>query len=92
MGRVHFIGGNSYSSDAGSAHSDIHAQQLVEMVSTPDQFEIVRTQMEEDGVWFIMSIGVDMTHHVERHSPVRAHFSELPSSCYKGGSGPTALV
>ncbi|MBK1851768.1 DedA family protein [Marinobacter sp. 1-4A] len=37
---------------------DAVGQQLVEMVSTPEQFEHVRMRMEEDGFWFILSVGV----------------------------------
>ncbi|WP_417517274.1 YqaA family protein [Marinobacter sp.] len=37
---------------------DAIGQQLVEMVSTPEQFEQVRRRMEEDGFWFILSVGV----------------------------------
>lgn len=37
---------------------DAIGQQLVEMVSTPEQFEHVRMRMEEDGFWFILSVGV----------------------------------
>lgn len=37
---------------------DAVGQQLVEMVSTPEQFEHVRLRMEEDGFWFIVSVGV----------------------------------
>ena len=37
---------------------DAIGQQLVEMVSTPEQFEDVRMRMEEDGFWFILSVGV----------------------------------
>ncbi|WP_292274303.1 VTT domain-containing protein [Marinobacter sp.] len=37
---------------------DTIGQQLVEMVSTPEQFEHVRSRMEEDGFWFILSVGV----------------------------------
>ncbi|MDO6442805.1 MULTISPECIES: YqaA family protein [unclassified Marinobacter] len=37
---------------------DAIGQQLVEMVSTPEQFESVRGRMEEDGFWFILSVGV----------------------------------
>ncbi|MGP4846037.1 YqaA family protein [Marinobacter sp. 1Y8] len=37
---------------------DAIGQQLVEMVSTPEQFENVRMRMEQDGFWFILSVGV----------------------------------
>lgn len=37
---------------------DAVGQQLVEMVSTPEQFDNVRLRMEEDGFWFIISVGV----------------------------------
>jgi membrane protein YqaA with SNARE-associated domain len=37
---------------------DAVGQQFVEMVSTPEQFEQVRMRMEEDGFWFILSVGV----------------------------------
>lgn len=37
---------------------DAVGQQLVEMVSTPEQFEHVRMRMEEDGFWFILSVGI----------------------------------
>ncbi|PFG09750.1 MULTISPECIES: YqaA family protein [unclassified Marinobacter] len=37
---------------------DAAGQLLVEMVSTPEQFEHVRMRMEGDGFWFIMSVGV----------------------------------
>ena len=37
---------------------DAIGPQLVEMVSTPEQFEHVRIRMEEDGFWFIVSVGV----------------------------------
>lgn len=37
---------------------DAVGQQLVELVSTPEQFEHVRMRMEEDGFWFVMSVGV----------------------------------
>ena len=37
---------------------DAIGPQLVEMVSTPEQFEHVRMRMEEDGFWFILTVGV----------------------------------
>jgi len=37
---------------------DAIGQQLVAMVSTPEQFEQVRMRMEQDGFWFILSVGV----------------------------------
>lgn len=37
---------------------DAIGPRLVEMVSTPEQFENVRMRMEEDGFWFILSVGV----------------------------------
>jgi membrane protein YqaA with SNARE-associated domain len=37
---------------------DAIGQQLVEMVSTPEQFEQVRMRMEADGFWFIITVGV----------------------------------
>ena len=37
---------------------DAVGQQLVEMISTPEQFEHVRIRMEKDGFWFILSVGV----------------------------------
>ncbi|SOB75643.1 membrane protein YqaA, SNARE-associated domain [Marinobacter sp. LV10R510-11A] len=37
---------------------DAVGQQLVDMISTPEQFEQVRMRMEEDGFWFVMSVGV----------------------------------
>lgn len=37
---------------------DAIGQQLVGLVSTPEQFESVRQRMETDGFWFILSVGV----------------------------------
>ncbi|MGO1462205.1 MAG: YqaA family protein [Marinobacter sp.] len=37
---------------------DAIGQQLVELVSTPEQFESVRQRMEADGFWFVLSVGV----------------------------------
>ena len=37
---------------------DAIGPRLVEMVSTPEQFEHVRMRMEEDGFWLIVSVGV----------------------------------
>ncbi|WP_246123623.1 YqaA family protein [Marinobacter maritimus] len=37
---------------------DAVGQQLVGMISTPEQFEHVRMRMEEDGFWFILSVGI----------------------------------
>ena len=37
---------------------DAIGPRLVEVVSTPEQFEHVRVRMEQDGFWFIVSVGV----------------------------------